>query len=165
LLLPCSILVSKVRSLRDSQSDSFWSKNLILEGDQVRLLDWAFCGDGGLGEDIGNLVPDAVFDHFIAADELRLLESSVFESYLEGVEAAGWSGDPRMVQLGMWASAVKYDWLTPAILESASAVRHLAYGGAEEVDADYRFGERGRTLLRLTEWADAAIDLADTLGL
>lgn len=143
----------------------FWTKNLIRRDDQICLLDWAMVGDGALGEDIGNLIPDAVFDHFVPAARLPELEGAVFEAYLDGLRSAGWSGDPQLVQLGMWASAVKYDWLTPALLESASASRHLAYGGTAEVDADHRFNERGVTLLRLTRWADLALDLADRVGL
>ena len=50
----------------------FWTKNLIKRSDgRLVLLDWAFVGDGAMGEDIGNLVPDAAFDHFIAAESLR----------------------------------------------------------------------------------------------
>ena len=62
----------------------FWTKNLIMrpEGTLV-LLDWSFVGDGAIGEDIGNLVPDASFDHFVAAEKLPDLESAVFAAYTD----------------------------------------------------------------------------------
>ena len=143
----------------------FWSKNLIRRNDEIVLIDWAFVGDGALGEDIGNLIPDAVFDHFIAADCFSELEARVFDGYLAGLRVAGWMGDTRLVQLGMWASSVKYDWLTAALLASASADRHLAYGGGDEVDAAYRFRERGTALLHIATWAEHAISLAAEVGI
>ena len=59
----------------------FWTKNLIASpsGDTV-VLDWAFLGLGALGEDIGNLIPDSVFDMFLPAQSLQLLETVVFEA-------------------------------------------------------------------------------------
>jgi Ser/Thr protein kinase RdoA (MazF antagonist) len=42
----------------------FWTKNLIRRPDgTIALIDWGFVGDGAIGEDVGNLVPDAAFDH------------------------------------------------------------------------------------------------------
>jgi hypothetical protein len=84
-------------------------------------------------------------------------------AYTLGLADAGWSGDPRLVELGMRAAAVKYDWLTPAMLGSASARRQLRYGGAEEIDADYRFSERGLALLHNARNAYRALELARDL--
>ena len=40
-----------------------WPNNIIRRAaGEIVLVDWAFAGDGALGEDIGNLVPDCVFD-------------------------------------------------------------------------------------------------------
>jgi hypothetical protein len=143
----------------------FWTKNLIMRPEgTVVLLDWSFVGDGAIGEDIGNLVPDASFDHFVAAEKLPDLESAVFAAYTEGLGAAGWNGDPRLVELGMCASAVKYDWLTPFMLGSASAERQFRYGGSEEIDADFKFRERGLALLHNTRTARRALALAEQLG-
>ena len=92
----------------------FWPKNLFRRPDgQVVLIDWAFAGLGAVGEDAGNLVPDAVLDHFVAAADLPALEQAVYEGYLAGLQAAGWRDDPRLVRLGMWSSSVKYDWMAP----------------------------------------------------
>src|SRR5438309_4827997 len=97
-----------------------WPHNLIARGDEdTVLLDWAFVGDGALGEDIGNLVPDSVFDLFLPAKLLPELDAAVFGSYVAGLRDAGWEGDERVVRLGMCASAVKYEWLLPWILQRA----------------------------------------------
>jgi hypothetical protein len=143
----------------------FWTKNLIRRPDgEVALLDWAFVGDGAVGEDAGNLVPDAVLDHFVPADRLPEFETVVLDGYLSGLRQAGWAGDSRLVRLGMWAAAVKYDWQTPMMLEVASATRQLRYGGTEEIDADHRFRERGRALLHNAHTARRAVALADEMG-
>lgn len=144
----------------------FWTKNLIMRADgSIVLLDWAFAGDGAIGEDIGNLVPDAAFDHFVAAESLPILERAALAAYTEGLADAGWVGDPRLAELGACAGAVKYDWLTPAMLASASAPRQLRYGGTEEIDADHRFRERGIALLDNAQRARRALALADEVGL
>ncbi len=143
----------------------FWTKNLIMRPDRrVALLDWAFVGDGAIGEDIGNLVPDAAFDHFLPAASLPVLEAAVLEAYTAGLAEAGWSGDSRLAGLGLYASAVKYDWLTPAMLASASAAKQFRYGGREEIDAHYRYRERGLALLDNARRARRAAVLADELG-
>lgn len=143
----------------------FWTKNLILKGDgTVALLDWAFVGDGAIGEDVGNLVPDAAFDHFVSADTLPALHNAVLAAYTDGLRDAGWTGDARLVELGMCASAVKNDWLTPWMLASANAERQLRYGGIEPIDADHRFSERGVALLHNARMARRAFDLATELG-
>jgi hypothetical protein len=143
-----------------------WPKNLLREADgQLVLIDWAFIGVGSVGEDVGNLVPDACFDHFIAAAELPHLEQVIFEGYLRGLRSAGWKEDPQLVQLGMWSSAVKYDWLAALTLAQLRQDRQYRYGGEGEIDALFKFRERGQGLLFLTQWARKAIALAEHLGL
>ncbi len=56
-------------------------------------------------------------------DAVPLLESVVFDGYLRGLRAAGWDDDPRLVRLGMWSSAVKYDWMAAMTLEQAGHER------------------------------------------
>ena len=92
-------------------------------------------------------------------------ERVVFDGYLRGLRAAGWAGDWRLVRLGMWASSVKYDWLAPLTLAQMSEARQYRYGGGGEIDAGFRFRERGRALLHNAGWARAACELADDLGL
>jgi hypothetical protein len=143
----------------------FWPKNLIRRPDgHHTLLDWSVVGIGAVGEDVGNLVPDASFDHFVAARDLPGLERVVLEAYLAGLRSSGWDDDPRLVQLGMWASAIKYDWLTPFSLAQVDQPRHLRYGGGAEVDPDYKFSQRSQVLVFLAGWARQALELADRLG-
>ena len=133
-----------------------WPNNVLVadDGDLV-LVDWAFVGDGALGEDVGNLVPDAVFDRFVPAERLSALASVALTRYLDGLGDAGWNGDERLVRLAFYASAVKYDWLVPLLLERADQQQY-DYGGLDPVDPEERYRERGAALLELTSWADQA---------
>jgi phosphotransferase family enzyme len=142
-----------------------WPKNLFAGKDGTfTVVDWSFVGEGALGEDVGNLVPDSVFDLFVAARDLPDLDREVFTRYVSGLREAGWEGDERAVRLGMCASAVKYEWLGPLMLQRASEARQLGYGGQETADTDLLYAERGRTLAFLTSWAEEAKALAQELG-
>ena len=144
----------------------FWTKNLIETNDgSFVLLDWAFVGDGALGENIGNLVPDAAFDFFVEPGQLSRLREATLDAYLGGLGDAGWHGDPRVVELAMAASAVKYDWLTPLMLERASDAEHQRYGGDSVVDPDEFFAKRGAALLENAQQGLYALQLAKALAL
>ena len=139
----------------------FWPKNLFRRpGGETVLIDWGFVGLGSVGEDVGNLVPDASFDHFVAAEDLPRLEQVAFDGYLRGLRSAGWNEDPRLVQLGMWSSSVKYDWLAALTLAQVGQDRQYRYGGGGEIDAVFKFRERSRVLLFTAGWARQAIELA-----
>jgi Phosphotransferase enzyme family len=134
-----------------------WHKNLVRRADgDIAFLDWAFTGDGALGEDVGNLILNWLVPH----DELVALDARLTAAYVVGLREAGWSGDEPLVRLGVCASAVKYDWLTPYCLERAGADEHLGYGGHELVDADVKFAEHATALALCAAWADEAERLA-----
>jgi hypothetical protein len=143
-----------------------WPNNIIRRPTgEVVLIDWAFVGDGALGEDIGNLIPDSVFDLLLPHHLLSDLDSQATQAYLEGLDEAGWTGDERLVRLGICASAVKYDWLTARSLETASADQHTDYGGDTTFDADARYTARAAGLSLCAQWAREAEHLAHDLGI
>jgi len=142
-----------------------WPNNLISQpGGDIVFLDWAFAGDGAICEDIGNLIPDAVYDLLLPHDLLDELDARLTSAYLEGLGEAGWRGDARVVRLGICASAVKYDWLTAFCLQHARAHEHLDYGRDKAVDAGERYAARAAGLGLCARWAQEAEELADTLG-
>jgi hypothetical protein len=65
----------------------------------------------------------------------------------------------------MWASAVKYDWMTPFTLAQARQERQYRYGGGGEIDARYKFSERSQVMLFIATRARQALELAQQLGL
>jgi len=144
--------------------NDFWTRNLF--GDDsgpIFVIDWGFVGYGPIGADIGNLIPSAALDGFISSEDLPELETAVFDGYLEGLREGGWYGDDRLARLGMCASAVKYVWLGPAILQSAREPNHPTYAGYGGHDIETRFRETGRTLQFLADWGNEATDLAASI--
>jgi hypothetical protein len=140
-----------------------WPANVRAHGPHSVLFDWAFAGDGALGEDLGNYLPDSVFDLFVSADRLPEYAVAAYEAYLHGLRESGWRGDEHLVRLAVCASAVKYDWLTAGMLARADA-EQLDYGGHRTVSAGLRYRERGSVLAFLAGWADEARALAPRLG-
>jgi hypothetical protein len=137
----------------------FWVSNVIQKPTgELALFDWSFFGDGALGEDIGNYIPDAVFDLFWPAERLPELADTCIANYLDGLAEAGWQGNPDDVRLAVMASGVKYAWLLPLLLGRASESTHNAYH--REVDSRHLFQQRGQALLFLADWCAEAISQA-----
>ena len=122
-----------------------WVSNVIRRpSGEFALLDWAFTGDGALGEDIGNHIPDAVFDLFWPAERQAELADSCISGYLAGLDEAGWCGDSDVVRRAVLASGVKYAWLLPHLLGRAGLESHQAYH--QEADSRHLYQQRGQAL-------------------
>ncbi|MEU4603031.1 aminoglycoside phosphotransferase [Kribbella sp. NPDC023972] len=133
-----------------------WVSNVVRRPTgELALLDWAFTGDGALGEDIGNHIPDAVFDLFWPAERLPELAETCIDNYLDGLREAGWRGDPDQVRLAVMASGVKYAWLLPGLLARASDTSHNAYH--QQADSQHLFSQRGQALAFVADWCAQAI--------
>jgi hypothetical protein len=136
-----------------------WPMNLIAAGAQTTLLDWAFVGEGGLGEDIGNLIPDSVADGLIDAVLLPEIAREVTGGYLAGLRAGGWTGPAETVRRAIAAcGAAKYCWLAPMMLSRAAVDSQAAspsydpHSTTEEV-----FLRRTGLLALLSTWAATAL--------
>ncbi len=89
-------------------------------------IDWSFVGIGAIGEDAGNLVPDAVLDFHFDPARIDDLYETVANGYIAGLRDAGWPGAESDARLGMAATiAAKYAWIAPAILRAAAEERDL----------------------------------------
>lgn len=119
-----------------------WPNNLIAAGDDGSVLvDWSFTGEGGLGEDVANLIVDSVADGLMDAALLPQITVEVTDGYLAGLRDGGCRVDPDAVRRAIAVcGAAKYCWLGPAVLRRVVAggtVGHPQYGqdrsGAEAV--------------------------------
>ncbi len=153
-------LLTVMESLPRTRShlDVWVSNEIRRPNGPIVLLDWAFAGDGAVGEDLGNHIPDAVFDLFWPAEQIAELDDTCFDAYVSGLHDAGWHGDEGEVRLGITASCVKYSWLLPRLLESAGAASHQAYH--ETADSEHLYQQRGAALMHLVTWCDEALLLA-----
>ncbi len=133
-----------------------WPSNLFAGTGETVMIDWAFAGVGGLGEDLGNLVPDSVFDLILPSSLLAELDRTLFDGYAEGLRESGWDGDLRRVRLTMCAAAVKYGWVGAASLRNAREAVQTGYGGQVLDDPRHYYSERAAVLRFLGDWASEA---------
>ncbi len=109
----------------------FWPRNLFDDVGATVAIDWAFVGIGAVGEDAGNLVPDSVFDGFLAPERIEELHDLVWTEYFGGLRDSGWPGEERDARLGFCVgAALKYVWVRPRV-----AARGPLEGGREAADA------------------------------
>lgn len=138
----------------------FWPNNVFIDTQaNVVPIDWAFFGEGALGEDIANFIPDAVFDDFVSPALLPKMESEVFAAYREGLTQGGLDPDKNELQKTFYACAVKYVWLAPLLLERAASEVQTTYGDMELSNANAQYRRRGQTLSHLCDWANLALGL------
>jgi len=86
-----------------------FGRNLMDRGSETVLIDWAYAGIGAIGEELVPLVQATYLWEEVGRDTFRELEEGVLSGYLEGLQEAGWQGDPHLVRLGYAAaSALRY---------------------------------------------------------
>lgn len=145
--------VARVESLpRTLAHLDVWPANLV----GGTLLDWAFVGEGAVGEDAGNLVPDSFFDGLVPLEDLEAVTDEAPQAYAAEAATSG-----RMARsdalLGVHASAVaKYVWLAPFMLDRLrqDTGPWRAYAGRGEHDPREVLAARRPVLELLVRWAD-----------
>lgn len=133
-----------------------WPNNLIWAGSGPVLLDWAFVGDGAVGEDIGNLAIDSVADGLIDIARLPDLVDAVAGGYRRGIGAAASAQD---VSRGIHASAAaKYTWFAPQVIDRVSRDVGVGSGFYDAGGTVAEKLERWRPMLELlVTWAADAL--------
>lgn len=145
-------------SMRVPSHLDFWPNNVIVDKAGIVVpIDWSFYGDGAVGEDISNFIPDAVFDGFVGPDTLPEMERFLFNAYLDGLDAGGLNLNPAEIVKSFHACAVKYVWLGPLLLQKAAEGIQRAYGGDELTDANKQYRNRGKALSYICKWARLAL--------
>ncbi|MGG3279195.1 phosphotransferase [Paenibacillus solani] len=81
---------------------------------QLALIDWQFMSISGVGEDLGKLYGVNMSLGIIQPDQYEEFQTVLYRSYLEGLRAAGWQGDERLVRYGFCLStALRSVWEVP----------------------------------------------------
>jgi hypothetical protein len=124
--------------------------------DGVVAVDWAFAGRGPVGEEIAPLIamqPAGSQERFTPWE----LEEPVFDAYLQGLEDAGWRGDPLLVRFGYAASAaLRYTF--PTVIEIITDLRDNRRHRVVEGRRGIPFQEAVERQVALAEFL---LDLAD----
>jgi hypothetical protein len=98
-----------------------WPANLADDAGTSVLLDWAFTGQGAVGEDLANLIVDCFTDGLMDLARLPELAEAAVEAYLAGLRDGGWAGSDDAVRTAVQASgAAKYSWFGPAMAARAA---------------------------------------------
>jgi hypothetical protein len=136
-----------------------WPNNLIEDGPTSVLLDWAFAGDGGIGEDPANLIIDSVADGLIDPALVPSIAEAVITSYGAGLRDGGWTGPADHVRQWIMLFAVtKYSWFAPALLGRMlrdGTVGQTTYG--QDIDGDSAMLRRRELIRMLGDWAAAVL--------
>jgi hypothetical protein len=140
----------------------------MADGDyQTVAIDWAYAGRGAIGEELVPLVRASVGFFEVDLTLAQELEDTVFAGYLEGLDDAGWRGDPRQVRLGYTAAGcLRYTFgelgrfLAVVLDESLHAWVQQASGRPIEEVLDHA----ARVDRFFDGLADEALGLMDILG-
>jgi Phosphotransferase enzyme family len=99
----------------------FWPANLADSAGTSVLFDWAFAGEGAVGEDLANLIIDAFTDGLMEVGLLPELAGAGLDGYLAGLRDGGWAGPLDAVRAAVHAcGAAKYSWFGPAMAVRAA---------------------------------------------
>lgn len=144
-----------------------WANNAIAADDGTDVLvDWSFTGDGAVGEDAGNWVPDSIFDFFLESEVFGALDRTVWSNYADGLERSGWPYDPDLARLAMCAGGtLKYVWLPGLMVSRAGHGGPTGYGGRPGPPEPEVFAHRLGVFDALLGWLDEATALAGATGL
>jgi hypothetical protein len=137
-----------------------WPVNLIGAGDgRTVLLDWSFVGDGAVGEDVANLIPDTVADGLVDPALLPEVDGAVRTGYLAGLRDGDWHGPEGALWRAITTTgAAKYAWLAPLMLHRLAAGDGAASAHYDPHSSDAEvFARRVGLLTMLSEWADEAL--------
>jgi hypothetical protein len=90
----------------DSQRRNLFIRKNAKGKDELAMVDWAICGLGPLGAELFALVGMSAGLLEWSPADVAQLDQAAFESYLQGLKEAGWSGDPNTIRLAYTA------WIT-----------------------------------------------------
>lgn len=88
----------------DSQRRNLMIRPNAAGQDELVAVDWAWCGLGPVGADAAILLGNSLLLFEGDASRATALDQAIFPAYLEGLRAAGWTGDADAVRLAFCAS-------------------------------------------------------------
>jgi hypothetical protein len=135
-----------------------WPMNLIGTAGGPVLLDWAFVGDGAIGEDISNLIVDSVADGLVPVSRLANVADVAIDGYLAGI---GGALDAATVRRGVYATgAAKYAAFGPSIARTVAADQRVGSASYDVGGSLTELLERWRPMLTLlVDWGRRALDV------
>jgi hypothetical protein len=99
-------------------------QNVLPASDPPTVIDCAFAGQGAVGTDVGPLAVESVLDFHLPPRDLDEVATRTHDAYVAALDIA-----PDDARLGLAAAtAVKFAWIVPAVLQ-ATAERPATLNG------------------------------------
>lgn len=133
-----------------------WPANLIEDSSgRSVLLDWAFVGEGAVGEDPANLIVDSVTDGLMDAALLPEIAEAVTEGYVNGLADGGLRTPADDVRRAIETCAVaKYSWLGAAAIAGAVRGRARKPSYNQDDSAEQTLQRIAGLATLLADWAE-----------
>jgi hypothetical protein len=135
-----------------------WPMTLIARAgpeEGIALVDWAFVGEGAVGEDVANLIADSVADGLIDPGLLPDINRACTAGYLAGLRAGGWRGSDTEIRHAIAVTgAAKYCWLAPLMLQRLADRGQRSY---DRRDPEAILRGRAGMLTLVADWGRAAL--------
>jgi hypothetical protein len=90
-------------------------RNLLVDdrtGDTV-AVDWSYAGIAPIGSELAPMVAASVCFYDADPGQMPTIDQTVFAHYIDGLNKAGWHGEPRIVRIGYTAAAALHYGLFP----------------------------------------------------
>lgn len=93
---------------------------------QTVALDWAMIGIGILGEELVRLFALTLLFFSVEIGRIAEMDALIFAGYMDGLRAAGWQGDARLVRFGFTALAALLIGVGDPAIKLPRWARHIA---------------------------------------
>jgi hypothetical protein len=146
-----------------------WRRNLFAAPErdgkhQQIAIDWAYPGLGTIATDIGDLLAASFSLFGVEPCDPRTLDTVIFQSYLEGLSAAGWQGDRSMVRCAFAIfTALKYGCFLHWLYQIREESRHASWERRTGHPLDECLQNQARLTYYLLDLADEARHLINAV--
>lgn len=75
--------------------------NIFVSGEKTTVLDWDCAGIGVLGEDMADLLAEALVYYNFDVSQIASLHEAIVVGYTSGLKTSDWQGDPADIRVAM----------------------------------------------------------------
>ena len=150
----------------DAHRRNLFARRAAEGGEQTVGIDWDLLGSGAIGQDLVPLVQISLVAFEVERTNAQRLDELVFNSYVAGLQDAGWRGNPQTIRFSYVTSSTLYHGLgfTPFYLDlllnlddrRTALVERVIHRPIEDMLA--QLAEHFQFLLKLADEARTLLD-------
>lgn len=131
---------------------------------QLIAIDWAYPGLGTIATDIGDLFAPSFALFGVEQCDPYTLDTTIFESYLQGLSSVGWQADRRMVRCAFAIfTALKYGCFIHWLYQITDESLHVFWERRTGHSLDECLQKQASLIYYLLDLADEARQLIDLI--